>query len=294
MRVTERLVFDNAIRDTSRSRESVEEALRAVSTGVRVAHPSDDPAAAGLLEASSLTRARLAAVAQGAGAAAAELQAADGALDSIGNALSRAKELAVQLGSDNYGAADRAGGAAEVKGLLALILGQANTRVGSRYVFGGTRDAAEPFGSDGAYVGNQAVRQVEVAPGVLQDASIRADVALGAPGTGGTDVFGTLRALQVALESGDGAGIRAQIDGLDRSIAQVSGARSQAGGAIDAFSTAESAFRLATSEEQARASKLGEVDIASSAIQLTAAQQSLQATLAAAAQSFKLSLLDYL
>jgi flagellar hook-associated protein 3 FlgL len=294
VRVTERLVFDNATRSTARALENAQSAANAASTGLRVIHPSDDPAAAGLMAAYDLSSARLRAVSQGAAMASDELKAADGALGGIADALSRAKELAVQLSNANYDAVDRTGGAAEVAGLLALVLGQANTRVGNRYIFGGTRDASPPFPSAGTYAGDQSVRQVEVAPGVLSDASVRADVALGVAGTGGTDVVGTLQALQAALAANDQAGVQAQIGNLTQSLSQVSIARSQAGVALDAFSAAESATRMAADDEKTRSSKLGEVDIAQSAIQLASAQQALQASLAVAAQGFKLSLLDYL
>jgi flagellar hook-associated protein 3 FlgL len=245
----------------------------------------------------SFAAARLDAISSGAGQAESELQGADSALGAIGNALSRARELAVQLSNGTASPQDRASGAVEVQQLLSNVVAAGNTRYGNRWVFGGTRDAAAPFDASTpgtvAYGGDQGVRQVEIAPGVLQDASIRADVALKGAG-GGVDVFSTLQALHDALASNDQAGVSASLDGLDRSITQVSQARSEAGVAMNALGTAASAASVAAGDMRTHASKLGEVDIAQSAIQLTAAQQALQAALAASAQSFKLSLLDYL
>ena len=64
-----------------------------------------------------------------------------------------------------------------------------NTQVAGRYIFGGTKDSAPPFDASGNYVGDGNVRQIEIAPGLLQASSIRADVALKGTG-GGIDVFG--------------------------------------------------------------------------------------------------------
>jgi flagellar hook-associated protein 3 FlgL len=298
MRVSDLQIFENAIQGAARARESAQAAAQQASSGVRVQHPSDDPASAALMQAHAMNAARLDAISKGAGAAQDELQAADSALNGIGNALARARELAVQLSNGTATAQDRASGATELQQLIQNAVAAANTRFGSRWIFGGTRDGAAPFDAATtpgtvAYLGDAGVRQVEIAPGVLQDASLRADVALHGAG-GGTDVFAVLQGLHDALAAGDAAGVQSSLAGLDASIDQVLQARTSAGAAMDALGTAATATRLAAGDARTAASRLGEVDIAQSAIQLTAAQQALQATLAAAAQSFRLSLLDYL
>lgn len=293
MRVTDKLIFDRASRDTSRARERAEEAMRAASTGSRVDHPSDDPAAAGMIQAFAMSSARLAAVSRNAGMARSEMEAADGALDGIALALTRARELAVQMSQSGYTASGRAGAAGEIGALLSEVVARANTRFGNRWLFGGTRDGGDPFDAAGSYSGDANVRRVEIAPGVLQDASIRADVALKGVG-GGVDVFGVLQQLQAALAANDEAAVRSTLTGLDASLDQVALARSEAGLGIDTFTTAESAAKQASSDEKTRGDKLGEVDLIDSSIQLSLSQRALEASLSAAAQGFKLSLLNYL
>jgi len=293
VRVTDKLIFDRASRDTSRARERAEAAQRAAATGTRVEHPSDDPAAAGMIQAFAMSNARLAAVSRNAGLAQSEMEAADGALDGVGLALTRASELAVQMSQSGYTASERAGAAAEVGAILSEVVARANTRFGNRWIFGGNRDGAPPFDAAGAYSGDAAVRRVEIAPGVLQDASVRADVALKGA-AGGVDVFGVLQGLQAALAANDEAAVRSALPGLDGSLDQVARARSEAGLGIDAFSTAQEAARQAASDERVRASRLSDVDLVESAIQLSLSQRALEASLSASAQSFKLSLLNYL
>jgi flagellar hook-associated protein 3 FlgL len=95
VRITDRLTFESARVATAQAREAAERALQLVSAGTRIEHPGDDPAGAGMMVAFQMTSERLGAIYRAASAATGELNAADGALGDIGNALIRARELAV-------------------------------------------------------------------------------------------------------------------------------------------------------------------------------------------------------
>lgn len=300
MRVTDRLIFDSAIQNTGRAREAAEAAMQRAATGSRVDHPSDDPAAAGLMQSLGFSAARLESVSRNAGLAQSELQSADSALDQVSNALARAQQLAVQMSNATFSAQERGFAASEVQQLVSTVIAAGNTRFGNRWIFGGNRDGAPPFADGtnpaipaGTYLGDAAVRQVEIAPGVLQDASIRGD-ATWKGATGGVDIIATLQGLQAALAANDAVAVKAALTPLDTAVGQVGAARSRVGASMDAFSTANAATKLAAGETQTRADKLGEVDIAESSIELAAAQRALQASLSVASQGFQLSLLDYI
>jgi flagellar hook-associated protein 3 FlgL len=301
VRVTDRLVFHTATLETGRARDAAQQAQELVSRGTRIQHPGDDPAGSGLMVTFNMSSERFAAISSAAAAASDELSAADGALDGIGTALSRARELAVQLSNSTYSAEQRAGGALEVTSLMTQIVSNLNTRFGNRYLFGGNEDGSPPFDATvdptdptfGNYLGDDGVRQVEIAPGVLQQANVLVG-SMSADSADPTSVLKTLQALQAALQANDPAAVQATLDGLDDGIKQVSTARSQAGASMNAFDTATSAAKTASGDDKTRANKQGDVDLVESSIQLQATQTALQASLAATAQSFKLSLLDYL
>src|SRR5512137_830182 len=177
MRVTDQMLFQMSSRYGGQARARVERATAQAASGMRVVHPGDDPAAAGLLVEGRVAQARLDAIATAAGRASDELTAADGALGSVNDALVRARELAMQLANPTYDASQRTQAAGEVDQLLQQVVSQMNAEVGGRYVFGGNRDGSAPFDAAGAYLGDAGVRQVEIAPGVLSAASVRADVA---------------------------------------------------------------------------------------------------------------------
>jgi flagellar hook-associated protein 3 FlgL len=293
MRVTEKMLYDRAARDTGTVRGELAKAVARATTGARFTHPGEAPAAAGLVTIDRARAERLDAIATTAQRAADELAIADGALGEISNAIARAREVAVQLSSSSYGAAERAGGAKEVRGLMASIHASLDARSGSRFVFGGRMDGASPFDAAGTYVGDAGVREVEIAPGVLQAASVRADVALKGVG-GGTDVLATLEALATALEGNDPAGVRASLDGLVAGTGQVAVARAEAGAMMSALDAAVSAGQAGRDAAKASVSRLVDVDPIQAALELSRAQSALEASLTATAKGLQLSLLDVL
>jgi flagellar hook-associated protein 3 FlgL len=261
------------------------------STGTRINHPSEDPAAAGMIPAFQMSGARFAAIGQAAGLASDELSTADGALDSVATAVSRARELAVQFSNSTYTASQRAGGALEVGTIIDQVTSLLNTRFGNRYVFGGTKDDSAPFDPAGNYVGDAGVREVEVAPGVRQQSNVLVGgMGAGTPGS----LMAMLGALKTALTANDVPGVSATLDGLAAGTDAVANTRAQLGASMHAFDTAVTASKVAADGQQSEASKLGEVDLVDASIQLQATQTALQASLSAAAQSFQLSLLNYL
>jgi flagellar hook-associated protein 3 FlgL len=290
MRITDRMMFDNANLWTSAAETQVEAATESSSTGIRVAHASDDPAAAALIATYSQGAARATSIAQTTSRASDELQAADSALSSAGDALSRADQLAVQMANGTYSAGDRASTATEVQGLMTSIISALNTKVGTRYIFGGSKDSAPPFDAAGNYNGDTQVRQVESAPGVLQNTSIRADVAFKGAG-GGTDVLATLQGLVTALQNNDVVGVQSSLTGLSDGITQLGAARASGGAAMNALDAANAVATAAATAQTTSAGNLQDANVVDAATQLQLAQRALEASVQAGTMSFQFSML---
>jgi flagellar hook-associated protein 3 FlgL len=293
MRVTNQMIFEAARLQTAAARDNMVDAQQKVSTGQRVVHPGDDPAAASAIISHSMSVQRFDTINRAVSSASGEAELADSALQGVSVLLARARELAVQLGNDSYSGSERAGGAQEINDIFSQVVALMNTQEGGRYLFAGNVDRTQAFDSLGGYVGDTAVRQVEVAPGLLQNASLRADVALKGVG-GGVDAFASLTALSTALSANDGNAVRASIDNLVKSGDQVATALTQNGGILDGFRSAQNIGSVAKDSAQKLLASAGEVDMFDAASNLTKAQQSLEASLAVAAKSFNLSLLDFL
>jgi len=293
MRVTNRMSFDQAQAQMMAARDRAIKAQQQVTSGMRVDHPGDDPAAAGVMVSQGIAIQRLNTIDKTTSSAQGEVQTADGALQNVSTLLSRAQQLAVQLGNDTYSAAERSAGAQEINSISSQIVQLMNTQVAGRYIFGGTKDSAPPFDATGNYQGDANVRQIEIAPGLLQASSIRADVAMKGTG-GGVDVFGALAAVSAALANNDGATVRGAIGGLDRSTDQLSAALTSTGGILSAFESAQQIGSVAKDSAQKVLAAQSEADIFEATSNLSLAQQSLQASLAVTAQSFGVTLLNYL
>lgn len=293
MRVTSQMIYQSATDSAQQSRQRVQQAVEEISSGRRIQHPGEDPGAAAMMVRYRMSIDRFDNIKSTLGRTVDELNAADGALQQTSSLITRARELAMQFGSDHYDATQRAAGANEVDAVLRGMTQALNTQVGNRYVFGGNKDATSPFDAAGNYSGDGAVRQIEVAPGVVENASVRADVAFKGA-NGGVDVFQVLTDLSAALRANNGAGIRSSLDGFDKSMGQIGQALADTGGMTNVIDVARSANLELRDRDTNTLADVADVDVIEAASRLQLASQALDASLSATARSFQLSLLDKL
>lgn len=293
MRVTEAMIYQQTLDRANAALARVAKAQGELSSGLRVEKPGDDPQAAGLLVRHKFDQGQTTAIQNGAQSAADELNAADSALGSVSTVLARAQVLATQFGNDTYTATDRAAAANEVDGLYKQVLASLNTRFGDRYILGGYVDNQAPFADDGTYQGDTGVRQVEVAPGVYEDASIRADVTVKGVG-GGVDILQALTDLSTALRSNDADAIRASITSMQTGNNQVSAAQSQVGTSVNIFTSTVNTCAAQITDEKKVIGELGDADVMDASTRLSLAQYALNATLTAASQTLNFSLVNLL
>jgi flagellar hook-associated protein 3 FlgL len=293
MRVTEKMIFQSSLTQSAKSRENLAEAQDEVASGSRVRHPGDDPVSAALAVAHTVDKTRYKSVSQVAQRAADELNAADTALDGITTVANRALQIATQFSNDTYSATDRKTAAVEVDGLFNQALSLLNTTFGGRYIFGGFQDSSAPFGADGTFLGDANIREVEVAPGLYEAASLDANAIVKGGGSG-VDLMATISGLSASLTSNDGAGIRDGLNKLNICIEQLAAGRTQAGMAQDAFQSAVVTADSAVADETVKIGKLLDADLLNASTRLASAQYALNATLTATAKTLSMSLTDKL
>jgi flagellar hook-associated protein 3 FlgL len=73
------------------------------------------------------------------------LNLSDSVLETAGNTLQRAKELAIQMRNDTNTAVERRNAAQEVQQLMLSLAGIANTQLNGRFLFAGSQTHTEPF-----------------------------------------------------------------------------------------------------------------------------------------------------
>jgi flagellar hook-associated protein 3 FlgL len=279
-------MYRTALSGIQRSRDEYAKASEQSSSGLRVEHAWDDPAATGLIAVQNAEASRQNAIQAAAGRAEDETVFSDQALSAVNTALQRAQELAVQMANGTWSANDRLDAANEVDQLMQQVVAQGNARMGDVYVFGGNQTGNPPFDAKGNYSGDSATRSVEIAPGVSQAVSVAGDATF--KGTnGGVDLSGVLISFSNALKANNVAGIQTAIDDLSKGVAQISAARAQLGASENVFTAAGTAAKAASDSAEKERSSLQDADVFASSTRLAAAEQALQATINSAAKQLQ-------
>jgi flagellar hook-associated protein 3 FlgL len=274
MRITEAMTLNSVLRSESGAQERMARLSGQAASGLKVQQPSDDPAAfSSVVQQDArigVVTARQGAATQAAG----NLNLAESTLDQASTLVQQAQALAVQAANGTQSAQSRAATAAQVDGLRQQLLGLANTRGSSGYLFGGTKTSTVPFDANANFMGNDGTTQVEIADGVL--ASSNASGAQAFTAAGGRDVFADLQALSTALSSNNTAGIQTAITSLGSSYNQVLSARIDAGERAGRLQSAGDAMSTALTQMQVMRAGVADIDAPTTFSNLQAAQLAFQ------------------
>lgn len=279
MRVTDNTRLIGVLRTNATSSSRLTIASRRASAGARVTAPSDDPVAYTTSVRRGSSIANMASRTRTARSAADELSVAERALESASELVSEAKSLAVQGANEALSPNDRAALAQQVTSIREQLLGMANTRGSTGYVFGGAKTNAPPFDASGNFVGNDTTMRLPVADGVAPRMNVSGAKAFTA--AGGADVFASLAALATSLSTNDLAGIRSSIDTVQSGYDQIVGVQVDAGLAMEHLrSSADVLDAASLAVSQSRSRDVGADDLAGLATELAAASSSYSQSLA--------------
>lgn len=146
MRISSVTMFEQSTASMNRQQSDFLKVSQQLASGRRVVNPSDDPQAAsravGVDQSISITEQ----YADSRVSARNSVAQTESILNSVSDAVIRAKELLIQASSDTLSDVDRESVASELKGVYETLIGQANATDGNgRYLFGGYKDNAPPF-----------------------------------------------------------------------------------------------------------------------------------------------------
>jgi flagellar hook-associated protein 3 FlgL len=288
MRITESMSLNSVLASESRASERLAQLNEVASSGLRVSHPSDDPAAYASIVQRDAGIATVEARKSAATTAAGDLDLGGSVLNQATTLLEKARALTVEAANGTLDAPSRANMATEVDSLRQQLLALANTHGGSGYLFGGTKSGAPPFDSAGNYLGNGGVTHTEIADGVL--AVSNANGAQAFTAAGGHDVFADLQTLSTALSSNNVAAIQGSIANLDASHSQLVAAEVDTGERADRLHSASDAMSSALVQMQIARAPVADADVATTISSLQAAQTAYQAALQVNKQILSLAL----
>ena len=227
------------------------------------------------------------------------LGAADGALQSMSQALIRVKELVVQANSGAISDSSRTAIADELAQLRTELRDLGNTTHLGRSLFGGFGAKALDTAADGTvtYAGDAGQVNRQVSPTITLGVNVT-----GAPGgddvfgfgTPGDDVFSLMSRLETAVLSGDSTTLSTAQTTLDARHGDVLRGLAKVGTTTNRVDTAFDAGSIALEDLAARRSQLEDVDLAKAVLQLSSAQAGYTAALGAASRADLPSLADFL
>ena len=276
MRVTGNRLIDLAAQSTVNAQSNLATIQNQLTSGLRVASPTDDPTAWVAAQRTKLREA----MSKGTGAAVtanrAALTSTDDALAQLASVVSQVRTFAVQGASDSYDAQGRTGLAAQVQGLFQTALASANAQGNDgAYLLAGSNAQTAPFAADGTYTGDADQRAVasDGSSSRITNISIAGSSLTAADGV---DVLPLLGKVATALAANDVTTLQATLPDLTTAIKQVATARSQTGGAINALDAATSARGDLETNMATAISSYTEIDTVSAASDMAKASQALQ------------------
>lgn len=295
-RVTINTMFRNSLRDIQNTAEAFARAQQQVSSGKRLQRASDDPSSAstGMRE-----RAEIRAVdryREANDSVDARLRVTDTVLSDIITSITTAQTKAAAGRTTVLTPQQREAIALEIDGAKQAIFTAVNTSYRGTFLFAGADNATAPYTKAGAvisgYQGDATVVEVDVSR--TSTAAVTVDGGGVLQGTAARDLFQTLDALATAVRSGDMAGIDGGLTELDQGFARVTSAQSRVGATLSALPSEKARLDELRRASDTRRSQAEEVSLAEAISEMTRAQQAQQAAIAAAGNSQKSSLMDYL
>jgi flagellar hook-associated protein 3 FlgL len=284
----------NSIWQTQQQEQTATEEL---STGKRVNMPSDDPTAAAEDVENQAQQSQVDQYLSNTTDVEGQLQAADSSLGSVVTALTQAVSLGTEAASAGLSSSDLQSIAQQLQGIQSQVLQFANTSYQGTYIFAGTATGSAPYSLDSAktdgvqYNGNTEVNSVEIAEG--------RSIQVNLPGSqifqnSNGDVFGTLQQLTTAVQSGDSTNIGTAMTQLNGALTTLSEQRVFYGNAVSQLTANQTSLQQEQVDLQSQETNLVGADMATAATDLSQAQTTNQAALAALAKIMPVNLLDYL
>ncbi|WP_203245941.1 flagellar hook-associated protein FlgL [Sporosarcina beigongshangi] len=152
MRVTQSMLSNNMLRNLSNSYNKMGKLQEQITTGKKVNRPSDDPVVVMKGMGYRMQVDKVMQYQRNLGEVTNWMDNTDDALDKVGSALHRANELVVSASTDTMTPEDREKLQSELEQLRMQIQDIANTKVGDKYIFSGTKTSEPLFDSAGNYL----------------------------------------------------------------------------------------------------------------------------------------------
>lgn len=295
MRVTQKTIFDNFMRDVNKNRGEMAEIQSKLSSGKDVRVPSQNPVN---FQSSRILEADLNKVEQFQSNISSGLRQgrlAQDTMDGVVDSLMNIKNLMVKGSSDSLGAGERVNLADEVDGIRSQIVDSLNIQYGERYLFGGTNSGQKPFelaaNGDVTNNSNDKAPHVVAADGVEIDISITGEEIADSPAG---DVFQFIGNVEDALRNNDNGQLNNLLDDSDQVMNHVTDLTSKLGDNINRMDFMFEQYESTKITQESDISELVDTNYAEAFSDMQRNQVAYESAMAVHSKMFENTLLNYI
>ncbi|SMO95849.1 flagellin [Gracilimonas mengyeensis] len=295
MRVTQKLLFGNFMRDVNKNRSEAGRIQSDLSSGrsVRVASQAPVPFQRSRILEENIRKEEQYQSNLDSGLRQGRL--AQDTLDKMIDSLIEIKETTVKGASDSYGEENRVSMADQVKGIKVTLANALNLTYGDRYLFAGTNSDQAPFEVDGAgNVTNNSNANppvIKAGDGVSIKFSVTGQELTTTPAG---DMFTILGDIEQALINNDGAALNQLLTDVQDVIEHVTDKTSQLGNNINRMEYMFEQYESSKISQEADISGLVDTDYAQAFSDMQRNQVAYESAMAVHTTMFSNTLLDYL
>jgi len=308
MRLTTKLLNDNVINNLYMNRSKLNDLNEELATGKKISKPSDDPNAAINVMSAKTTNDQIERYIDNIETASSELDMADQSISQIADVISRAKELATEASNATSGSTQLDAINSEIEQLIQQVKDIANTKFGSKYIFGGQVTDTPPYtqsdNGDIVYNGTPSTenyqRKMEISENITVDVNVAGDNIFGqyisSDSTKQTGLIGTLTKLSnnLSASSPNYDDIRSSLDELDDNLNSFLSVQSTVGGTVSRLDMTKSKLEDdSLTFEKFRTDAEG-IDLAKVISDISYQETTLEASLKVGAKISQYSILDYM
>lgn len=295
------MLTNNLLRNLASGSERMAQTQETLASGKRIHKPSDDPVGIGY---SMRYRSELATneqYARNADDGISWLEYTDNVLNQAGNALQRARELAIQGANDTNPPEAREAIAKEIGQILGHMLNLANAEFNGRYLFNGEKTDVKPFETveDALNKGTDPGRlEYEIGRDVVVNVNLTGTEVFGAPtggnGDGKANVFQALVNLRDSLLANDTQGVTKSVGEIDTRLDMLLKQRAEVGARMQRYDMARGRLQDQNYQLNVLLSKTEDADIAKTIIDLKQQENVQKAAMSTGARIIQQSLVDFI
>jgi flagellar hook-associated protein 3 FlgL len=297
MRITQKIIFDDFLRDVNRNRSQMGTVKSQLSSGKTVRLPSNDPIAFQRARNIEESMRKSTQYQDNISSGLRQARLAQDAMDGMIDRLVDVKRITTAGVTASASESARISMADEVKGMRDAIVASLNVSYGNRYLFAGTNSGEPPFVLDGAQPNGVENRSNGVAPSIVVADGVRTDVSVSGQelvNSPAGDLFDILHNVEQALRGNDTDALRDLMPKLDTLIDHSSISIASLGGSINRMEFMFEQYESTNIGLETDISRLVDTDFARAMSDMQRIDLAYESALAVQSKMINNTLLNYL